>query len=454
MEKCLSDALMKDCAADNAADTTSFVTASSPLFLYSTFQKACSRVKNNSQRKVFPSWDTQGIAIQPILGHIDRFLDQDVSLNGVQRHFGKEIFYVLDETGVWGTQVLRDQYRVLPSEALLSWAHKELTQVSKSGSSNRWRNLVKAFQSTGVPFWAWYGDWKSCNYRNFGNFSVPVFTTCAKTSCNYTFPTPSYMNIIDSQPDTSHWYYIFDRSHTAFPWKSKVRKVVWRGSLSESDPSKALSSQRWRLTQLVHELKDPIQKAMFDVGLTAIPGFLTAQMNIDASVVGSLVPGISMNDFQKYIAILDMDGSSWSSRFRFLLCSNSVVVKVEPEYVDYFYYDLVPWKHYIPIKGDLSDLVETVAFVTDPANDVVIQEIMLSANHWCSERSTHRALVADMFDTWETYIEWLDRADPQWSEHWSNHRSKLMEQRHNNNNGDTSQEQQQQRSLGALVKLH
>ena len=169
------------------------------------------------------------------------------------------------------------------------------------------------------------------------------------------------------------------------------------------------------------------EKDMFDIGLTNIPEFLKEQMEIDSSIVGGLVKGISsMNDFQKYVAVLDMDGNSWSSRFGTMVCYNSVAIKVEPAYADYWIYDLVPWKHYVPIKNDLSDLIENIEFVLDPANEAIIQEIILHANHWCSERFTQVGLISDMLDIWETYVNLMDRADPDWPSIWDAKKAEIF----------------------------
>mmetsp|Transcript_15018 Transcript_15018/g.32783 ORF Transcript_15018/g.32783 Transcript_15018/m.32783 type:complete len:97 (-) Transcript_15018:840-1130(-) len=43
-----------------------------------------------------------------------------------------------------------------------------------------------------------------------------------------------------------------------------------------------------------------------------------------------LTERIPMIDFMKHGAILDIDGSNWSSRFPKLMCKNSVVIKVRP----------------------------------------------------------------------------------------------------------------------------
>jgi hypothetical protein len=55
--------------------------------------------------------------------------------------------------------------------------------------------------------------------------------------------------------------------------------------------------------------------------------------------------------------LVDVDGNAWSSRFAELLSTSSVVFKQESEYWDWFWPLLEPYKHFIPVKRDLSDLI-------------------------------------------------------------------------------------------------
>ena len=103
-----------------------------------------------------------------------------------------------------------------------------------------------------------------------------------------------------------------------------------------------------------------------------------------------------------------------------------MAIKIEPAYPDYFWHDLVPWKHFVPVKYDLSDLVETVAFVVDPTNNELMREIAASANQWCAERLTPRELAHDMLDMLESYTHLLDRADPNWEEKWAVKKGQLL----------------------------
>lgn len=398
-----------------------------PLFVHDSRDLGCTATVAE-QLPRFPAWDEKGIAFQPLLDHIDELSEKDQSLIGIDRHFGPEIPYIVDEKGIWTSGKIRGRidnetqhFRNVPTDELLKLAH-EILLTSEKGAL-RWRALQRSVKSGGFLYYGWYGDFKECNYLNSGDESIPLFTTCAIAGCNHAFPTPAYMTVIDSQQSTSDWYNVFQRFDEDYPWESKIRKVVWRGALSENDPTKVFDSARWRLCKLAAGHKS----GHFDVGLVDIPSFLTEQIDIDVSQVGGLVGPIKpMNEFQRYLAVLDMDGNSWSSRFGTLLCYNSVAVKVEPQYVDYFYYDLKPWKHYIPVKADLSDLEDNVAFVMDPKNEAVVKDIIASANRWCSERFVVSELASDMLDIWEEYLQRLDHADPNWAQKWMKKKPKLF----------------------------
>lgn len=58
------------------------------------------------------------------------------------------------------------------------------------------------------------------------------------------------------------------------------------------------------------------------------------------------------------LQLVDVDGNSWSSRFPQLLSINSATFKQETENLEWFRPLLVPMEHYVPVKEDLSDLVE------------------------------------------------------------------------------------------------
>lgn len=62
--------------------------------------------------------------------------------------------------------------------------------------------------------------------------------------------------------------------------------------------------------------------------------------------------------FRKKI-IIDIDGNTFSRRFPYYLLSGSVVFKIAV-FEDIGTLLAKPWRHYVPIKMDLSDLEEKI----------------------------------------------------------------------------------------------
>ena len=313
-------------------------------------------------------------------------------------------------------------------------------------------NSTTATSAAGFPWLAWYGDYKDCNYRNWKKnnpngtnttntntthyYSLPLFTTCARVDCHYAFPLPTYKMIQLSQPSRSSsrsseedWDVVMNNYSRVYPWSNKIPQVVWRGGLTgplisttgahdnnnNNNNNNTLLSKirttnntRWRLCQYVTEHPSDL----LDIGLTNIPA-RHQHLFLPLSVVGNLKPRIQpMEAFQQYAAILDIDGNSWSSRFCGLLCYNSVILKVQPDYVDYFYFAddndnndsllvLQPWKHYVPVQSDFSNLHQQAAFVLDPAHQETVRRIVANANAWCRAKMVWPAIARDYLDIFE-----------------------------------------------------
>ena len=109
-----------------------------------------------------------------------------------------------------------------------------------------------------------------------------------------------------------------------------------------------------------------------------------------------------------------------------MLCFNSVVLKIEPKYFDYFYSDLKPWTHFIPVKNDLSDLDEKVRWALDEKNEPAVKSIIQSANQYCSKRLVRNELATDMLDIYESYVRLLDRYDANWQAKWNKKREQIF----------------------------
>lgn len=81
---------------------------------------------------------------------------------------------------------------------------------------------------------------------------------------------------------------------------------------------------------------------------------------------------------------VNLDGTVAAYRLPYLLAGGSLVLKQDSEYYEHFYGDLSPWKHYVPVKRDLSDLVDRVVWARE--NDEEAHKIakageMYATNH-------------------------------------------------------------------------
>lgn len=378
----------------------------------------------------FPRWGEEGIHFDHLMKFLFENLHQTAStVQSVKsRSRFPEVLYVVDSEGVWVSNLLAQRstwkqmlsHRREPTEQLFTLAWK----ILQGSDGIRWRYLRRLLPNNGFPFLAWYGDYKSCNYNNWENaYSIPLFTTCAPISCSHAFPIPNYQNRVSAKPNSPEWDRVQTNYNSRYPSSSKIQKLVWRGSLSARNED--WNSTRWRVMVQAHQEADD----RIDMGFVSI-GNINAgiQKEIDWSLIGgALKKAISpMEDFQKYSAILDMDGNSWSSRFSELLCYNSVIVKIEPEYVEYFYRDLFPWKHYIPIAANLSDWNETLDYLFDPRNEETIQTIVQNANRWCSQHLTLNSLATSMLDVWENYVSYMYKGNSAWETKWTKYKSRIF----------------------------
>lgn len=75
-----------------------------------------------------------------------------------------------------------------------------------------------------------------------------------------------------------------------------------------------------------------------------------------------------------------MDGTVAAYRFPYLLASDSLVFKQDSNYYEYFYKQIKRWKHFVPVKKDLSDLVEKIKWAK--ANDEDARKIALEGQRF------------------------------------------------------------------------
>jgi hypothetical protein len=85
--------------------------------------------------------------------------------------------------------------------------------------------------------------------------------------------------------------------------------------------------------------------------------------------LGLISGHLPQTDFLKYRFQIDIDGNSNSWSFLPKLIMGSCILKVGSDWRQWFYSGLRPWEHYVPIKNDLSNLEERVAWCVENDDD-------------------------------------------------------------------------------------
>lgn len=88
---------------------------------------------------------------------------------------------------------------------------------------------------------------------------------------------------------------------------------------------------------------------------------------------------------------MSIDGTVAAYRLPYLLAGGSLLLKQESKYYEHFYNNMIPNVHYIPIKKNLSDLIEKVNWALD--NDDQAEQIARSGQDF----ATKNLLPKDIF---------------------------------------------------------
>ena len=148
---------------------------------------------------------------------------------------------------------------------------------------------------------------------------------------------------------------------------TRKKKAIFRGALSSID--------RAQLLKKVQSLRTA-EKQWLDVNITKVPegapcahdrqqwchdapSTWVKTMNLS---VGSQSVYMSMKtQVREYTSVISVDGVGCADRLKALLSSQSLVFKQTSSMYEFWYTDLRPWKHFVPVRQDFSDLVERVS---------------------------------------------------------------------------------------------
>jgi hypothetical protein len=178
------------------------------------------------------------------------------------------------------------------------------------------------------------------------------------------------------------------------PWTSKRTMFTWRGITSGGHNYTVDSIStlpRFRMCSIGRELGP-----LANVGISQI---VQARSKEDAIEIERYLKSIDL--WREYIPqhvmgnskfLLEIDGYANSWGFLAKLLMGCCVLKVDSPYEQWFYGDLKPWVHYIPIAQDLSNLLETMEWCL--LNEPACRDIAREGMAFAEERTFDREMKA------------------------------------------------------------
>ncbi len=152
------------------------------------------------------------------------------------------------------------------------------------------------------------------------------------------------------------------------PWQDG--RIGWRGTIASSDERKWLK----RLAD-----RHP------DILFVDDPAWEESQVYIP------------MTELAKFKYTLDIRGYGWTDRVKILLQLHRPLFLIDRPYREWFYDALVPMEHFVPIREDMSDLVEKYELLeSDPA---LYERIIKSADEFVKEHFSPEAVMEYLRET-------------------------------------------------------
>uniref|UniRef100_A0A1A9ZW80 CAP10 domain-containing protein n=1 Tax=Glossina pallidipes TaxID=7398 RepID=A0A1A9ZW80_GLOPL len=215
-----------------------------------------------------------------------------------------------------------------------------------------------------MEFYLNLGDWplskKGGQQRTSGPY--PIFSWCGSED-SYDITLPTY-DLTESSVENMGRVALdmLSVQRNEYPWELKEDKVFWRGR----------DSRRERLDLIDLSRKYP---ELINASITNFFFFRDEEQKY-----GPTVPYVSFMEFFKYKYQLNIDGTVASYRFPYLLAGDSLVFKQDSPYYEHFYSKLQPYKHYVPFKRNLSDLIEKIQWARE--HEKKVREIINNAREF------------------------------------------------------------------------
>jgi hypothetical protein len=167
------------------------------------------------------------------------------------------------------------------------------------------------------------------------------------------------------------------------PWKERRPVALWRGALNGLTSHVPDEDWSWLPRAHLCSVAEIRHRGLVDAKLTRLSAYVLRNYPEQAERARRFLGDpVEPFDHMTYRYLLDIDGwaNAWTGLFQRLL-TGSVVLKVASHkgFRQWYYDRLIPWVNFVPVRSDLSDLGDALAFVV--GNDAEAHAIGSAGRH-------------------------------------------------------------------------
>lgn len=166
------------------------------------------------------------------------------------------------------------------------------------------------------------------------------------------------------------------------PWE--VNKIFWIGNTETNPMRKELLSIAQKNTNILEVID------------TFVDNYFVHKQQ---------VAYISLPEHTKYKYLIDIEGIGFSCRLKFLLFTKRLLFLQDRQWKEFFWFDLQPYVHFIPVKNDLSNLILQYEMIE--SNPKLYEDIVENAYQYACANLTYDSAISTMIKTIQNRIDTL-----------------------------------------------
>lgn len=227
---------------------------------------------------------------------------------------------------------------------------------------------------------------------------LPIFNTTGGENY-FDIPIPNFDDVSYSYNLLNNYESLGDFRDLVTIWSSKKSTAIFRGSATGCGYSPE-NNDRLRLAKLSQDLGD---KDLLDAGI--VRGDLAREKYIFNRDTGlgflkmgrynlNVAERLTKKQQSEYKYIIEAEGNVSAHRVLTDMLMGSLLLMIDSEYTLWYSHLLKPYVHYIPIKKDLSNLIETIVWCR--SNDEICKAIAKNSLNFAKDLLKYDVLLNSM----------------------------------------------------------